>query len=549
MANIHEHAVLSDILVPDGSGFIGKDGDEFLMANNAQWVGFSMEIGPDGGMYVLDWHDADICGQEVLLGETGRVFRIMPEKSLAKNWEGRYDDLNKLSDQQLVALQTSSSDWHSRRARGILQKRASQGSLNQDTKGLLKKMFDNNKNPDHRLRAMWGVHLTGGFTEKELIQHLSDKDPHVRAWAIQLLCEDYKAPSEALTKFTTMAKSDPSPVVRLYLANSLQRIPVENQWLIAQALVTHAEDETDHNLPKMIWYGIEHLIEEDPEKFIAMATQSKLPMISRFMARRAVDGDQTDKLVAVLARNPGNQVHLLEGMLSGMEGRTDLEIPGSWPALAKKLGSNKTTQLLSQSISELFGDVEATKRAFTTLSNKQAPIDQRISALRTLAAQQRPELAAKLPDLINEKEIRIEAIIAIAGFDQESLGRLLIKNYPNYSMEEKKAAVETLSSRSRYGNLLAQEIKAERIPKREIPANIARQLLRVVGSGFIEIWGPIEQVAHDKAAYEKYQSLLTADALSNADLRRGKSLFQQTCGSCHKMFGEGADLGDRKSVV
>ena len=56
MANIHEHAVLTDILEPSGSGFIGRHGDDFMLANNAQWIGFSMEIGPDGDVYVLDWH-------------------------------------------------------------------------------------------------------------------------------------------------------------------------------------------------------------------------------------------------------------------------------------------------------------------------------------------------------------------------------------------------------------------------------------------------------------------------------------------------------------
>jgi hypothetical protein len=75
------------------------------MANNAQWVGFSMEIGPDGGLYVLDWHDADICGQEVLNAETGRIFRITPTTSLAENWKGRYSDLTKMTDKQLVELQ------------------------------------------------------------------------------------------------------------------------------------------------------------------------------------------------------------------------------------------------------------------------------------------------------------------------------------------------------------------------------------------------------------------------------------------------------------
>ena len=72
MANIHEHAVLTDILEPKGSGFVGRHGDDFLLANNAQWIGFSVEIGPEGAVYILDWHDADICGKEVVHKETGR---------------------------------------------------------------------------------------------------------------------------------------------------------------------------------------------------------------------------------------------------------------------------------------------------------------------------------------------------------------------------------------------------------------------------------------------------------------------------------------------
>src|SRR5690606_37250700 len=102
MANIHDHAVLSDILKTNGSGFTASHGDEFLAANNAQFVGFSMEVGPAGDLYVLDWHDADICGTSVLNKDTGRVYRIAPEKSHAKNWPGRFDDLNTKSDEELV---------------------------------------------------------------------------------------------------------------------------------------------------------------------------------------------------------------------------------------------------------------------------------------------------------------------------------------------------------------------------------------------------------------------------------------------------------------
>ena len=98
-----------------------------MMANNAHWIGFSLEIGPDGALYVLDWHDGDICGQDILHKDTGRVFRIAPKQSLAQAWPGRYDDLRTLTDAQLVALQESPSDWHARRARVILQGRAAAG--------------------------------------------------------------------------------------------------------------------------------------------------------------------------------------------------------------------------------------------------------------------------------------------------------------------------------------------------------------------------------------------------------------------------------------
>src|SRR5690606_21759845 len=113
----------------------------FLMANNAQFVGFSLEIGPDGALYVLDWHDADICGQEVLHKETGRIFRVAPRTSHAETFEGRYTDLRTLSDAQLVDLQTRRSAWHARRARVFLQHRAATGTLQADTHERLRVMF------------------------------------------------------------------------------------------------------------------------------------------------------------------------------------------------------------------------------------------------------------------------------------------------------------------------------------------------------------------------------------------------------------------------
>jgi putative heme-binding domain-containing protein len=266
--------------------------------------------------------------------------------------------------------------------------------------------------------------------------------------------------------------------------------------------------------------------------------------VTQYIARRAVDEDELEKLVALIGKGGTNTEYLLTGMLAGMEGRNDLKIPQNWKTVSQKLQqSNGKSKLLAQEISGLFGDTEATQRAFALLKNKNAPLDQRKKALQTLTAQQQKDLQTELPKLLQEQEMKLEAIKSIAAFDNEALGRLLIDNYSKFNQEEKLAAMQTLSSRQRYGGMLTKEIKEKRIAKSEVPAGVARQLLRVVGSGFIEVWGPIEQVASDEAAYKKYREMITTTALSSADLKSGKKIFQNTCGTCHKMFGEGSVIG------
>ena len=545
MANIHEHAVLSDVLERKGSGFVGRHGDDFLVANNAQWVGFSMEIGPEGGVYVLDWHDGDICGKEVLNEETGRIFRIMPQKSLAENWEGRYGDLQKLGDSQLAGLQTSKSEWHARRARVILQSRAAKAKLDGDVYEKLRKIYTSDPNGDWRLRAMWALHVTNGLTPDDLTAALKSKDEYVRAWAIQLLCEDRTPPTEAMREFERMAADDASPVVRLYLASAMQRMDKEAAWRVGKALVTHHEDAEDHNLPKMIWFALEPLVADDPDRGLAMAGESRLPLIAEYIARRTVDADATDRLIAALQKKPKTLASMLQGMRDALEGRNDLTAPAGWAAVYAEFRKSEGREaVLSAEIAQLFGDTEAARQSLATLKDRNRNAEDRVKSLNRLASQQRRELVKELPSLLDDPAVRLEAVRAIASYDDQELGQLLLKKYPALDAEEKREAVLTLSARPRYGRMLNQALKDRSIPKSDVPVYVARQLRRVVGSGFVETWGPIDELpANENAAYNKYQRMLTADALRNADPAKGRILFQRTCGSCHKMFGEGGNIG------
>ena len=544
MANIHEHAVLSDALEPKGSGFVAHHGDDFLLANNAQWVGFSMEIGPEGAVYVLDWHDADICGEKVLNKETGRIFRITPKTSLAENWQGRYNDLKTMTDEQLVELQLSKSAWHARRARVILQGRSAKGELDDSVHERLQEVFQSNSDPDVRLRAMWATHVTGGFTAENLMEALGDRDAYVRAWAIQLLCEDHSLPASAVETFTRMARRDDSPVVRLYLAAALQRMEHDARWQLAQALMENAEDVDDHNIPKMIWFAIEPLVAENPGRALELANRSEIPMLVEYIARRVVDANELEILVTSLEKRSDTRLTLLKGMQAGLEGQFDLTPPGNWEAVYAMLRSDQNVAEVALAVAQQFGGIEAASQFMATLKDKSAPLVARRNALNGLAGQQLEVLVEELPNLLNEPGLRTDAIRAIAAFDRRDLGTMLLQQYDSFNSAEKLEVVQVMASRPTYGWLLTRAIRREEVPKRDVPAYAARQLHRVVGSGFLEVWGPITQISSQKiSAIAKYKALLTDQAIGAADASNGRTLFEALCAACHKMYGEGGNLG------
>ena len=544
MANIHEHAVLSDVLERKGSGFTAHHGDDFVLANNAHWIGFSLEIGPDGALYVLDWHDGDICGQDTLHKDTGRVFRIAPKQSLAQAWPRRYADLGTMTDAELVALQESPSDWHSRRARVILQGRAAAGRLAPGTHEQLRRLFTTSANADWRLRAMWALHVTGGWPPDRLAATLDDRDEYVRAWAIQLLTEPGTPAPAVLERFARLAREDGSPVVRLYLASALQRIDAARRWPIADALMARAEDAADENIPKLVWLAVEPLVKDDAAAALERAGRSRVPLVARFIARRAVDANAVEPVVAALAAAPPAQSSLLEGLRDGLEGRFDLAAPPAWTAVYGRLKrADSRTAALAVEVAQQFGDTELARQHLAALRSRTGGVDTRRKALQTLTAQRRPQLSAELPVLLDDPPLRIDAIRAIAAFDEDALGKLLLERYSDFNAAEKAETIQTLTSRPRYGRLLTDALAKKVVRREDIPAYASRQLLRVVGTRFVEVWGPVEGVTNDEKAYSRYRGLLNDTALSGANPKTGHAIFQRTCAACHKLHNEGGTIG------
>jgi hypothetical protein len=191
-------------------------------------------------------------------------------------------DLAKATDAQLVEYQLHANDWYVRHARRILQERGPKPEV----QAALAKILAENADDTRQLRALWALHGCGGFTDALALKTLGAKSEYVRAWAIQLACEDGKPSPALLAEFTKLAKDDPSPVVRMYLASAAGRIEIKDRWPILTALLAHGEDAKDHNIPLLAWYAAEPAVASDVARAAELLAECKIPKVQEFITRR-----------------------------------------------------------------------------------------------------------------------------------------------------------------------------------------------------------------------------------------------------------------------
>ncbi|MEQ1861126.1 MAG: PVC-type heme-binding CxxCH protein [Chthoniobacteraceae bacterium] len=273
MNNIHGNRMNNDSLAPKGSGWVGDRRPDFMKSQDKWYRGLGIRQAPDGSVYVADWYDSRACHQQRPHDRTnGRIYKITYGKAVP--WKG---DVAKMSDAELVKLQTSKNEWLVRHARRVLQERG------KDVSAPLKAQLANTKlDTPQRLRALWALHALK-VTDASL---LANKDAWIRAWTIQLLCENGTPSAAVLDQFATLADSDPSPVVRLYLAAACQRLPLDARFPIVQGLLAHGEDAEDQNLPLMYWYAAEPIVGAHTDKAALLLGTCAIPKVQEFIARR-----------------------------------------------------------------------------------------------------------------------------------------------------------------------------------------------------------------------------------------------------------------------
>jgi putative membrane-bound dehydrogenase-like protein len=282
MHNIHGRRLNQDVLERRGSGYVARHGTDLMHSEDPWFRGVALNYGPDGAVYLSDWQDLGECHDNDGVHRTsGRLYRI--SYGQAKKPEDL--DLAKLSDGALVEMQSHKNEWFVRQARRLLHERSAAGKDLSRAHEDLKAMLNSEGNVPRQLRALWALHVSGGIDGGGLERLLQHPNEHLRAWAVRLLVDAPPASASVIQQFESLARGDSSPLVRLFLASALQRIPQAERWGVAEGLCRH-EDGQDANLPLMIWYGIEPVVASDRSRALQLAGSSKIPLIRQHIVRR-----------------------------------------------------------------------------------------------------------------------------------------------------------------------------------------------------------------------------------------------------------------------
>ncbi|MCL6503992.1 MAG: c-type cytochrome [Pirellulales bacterium] len=533
-----------------GSSFRTEDEGYALEAGDRWFRPVDIKAGPDGALYVADMYEGEIAHLRHHEGKidktSGRIWRI---KARGGGPAPRVGDLGALSTPELAALLAHPNKWHRRTALRLLGDRrdaSANGHLRQqllESRGQL------------ALESLWALHLSGGFTEEAAQEALAHAEPLVRAWAVRLLGDAGCVTAELAARLAELAAVEPAVEVRSQLASTARRLPAEQGLPIVRRLLEHDEDAGDVHLPLLLWWAIEARCGEDRERVLAMFADAGLwerrlvveHICPRLMRRFAATGRRQDlamcgRLVELAPHEEAVRV-LVRGFEEAMAGRRLPEMPASLARAIERLGGQSPLLALRQ------GDAEAIALAMKTIADPQADVQQRLQYVQVFGEIRQSACIPVLLGLLSQAAddaLRGAALSALAAYDEPEIAQRVLGLLPSFPDELRASGLLLLASRQAWALRLVEAIEAGAIDPAAVPLDVVRLLTAHreprIAEPVARIWGQVEG-ASTAEMQEELVRCRQAVLSGKGDPYSGKRLFAAACAKCHRLFGEGGDVG------
>jgi putative membrane-bound dehydrogenase-like protein len=547
--NLHGNRINMDKLVREGCGYTGKHAPDFMKTKDKWFRGIDLLTGPDGNVFVADWSDSGECHDNDGVHRTsGRIYKIVyGEPKKAEPF-----DLAKLDKDAAWKLEQEhkNNNWWSRMGRQLRLETTS--GMKQVSLARLGERLEKFV-PDQ--------------IQRRVIKELWSALPQPDRDTAESFPNAEQFEQRMLARIETWSKTDTDGLVRLHLASALQRLPLEARWPIATALAQHEEDANDRQQPLMIWYGIEPAVAADPMKGVEFIASAKTPTVRRLVARRIAEDIEkqpaaVDALVALMTKDANVRADVLAGMAAGLDGFSTAKKPKGWDEFARntnlqirdssKLEDSQKPESgdsgYIQTLSLVFGSGRASDELIAIIKNTEGDANARRNAFTGLTRSAKPELLPIVRALINDKVLATAARRALAAYDDPNIPKALLNPWPGRSEEQQAATVATLVTRPVFAHALLDAVKSGQVPKALITPYQARAIRSLndadLTTKLTAVWGELRDTPEaKKTELADWMKKLTEARLAQGDAMKGKTLFTAVCGACHKLYGEGGQLG------
>ncbi len=578
MGNIHGSCINSDSIMRHESTYKASPEPDLLSANDAWFMPVVQKTGPDGCLYILDWYDRYHCYQDANRDPggidrlKGRLYRLRYKDTPRASGE----DMAKLSDEELVERLTSPNGYQRDIAQRILTERllsADDGGnrLKQLLNGAFVFTADHPETSASTLRALGILMSQNELHDTTHLALLQSPSPLTRSWAVRAAGEQSTI-SKAVQARVFELRNDSSSLVRVQVAIAAAK---QDSIATIPALVAVLDQAGDDPLvPRIVWQNLHPLLEQQTAEFVAEVEKLN-----------AADSESLSKPVIELLPRAADRI------LS--TGKPDTLAVAQLVKLL--LSSEATDESADRCLQLLTARIRSGEIAGESLTNIKTQLtdpltkamNQKLSRPSTLSAvelaaslrmQEGINRASQLNSMTDDESIRLRLINSLITANDDSgliyaesllltsrsadarrkaiqaIGRIgttkatdaLARHLPKLPADVQPAVVEAMTDREESALQLMAMVRDKTVPQTLINANQAHKMLSLKSQPLTDLvtkhWG-IVRTERDPARLQLISRMRNELRTSKGDPIAGRVVYKKLCGQCHKIYGEGADVG------
>jgi len=561
-----------DLLTEDGSLYTAKraqENSEFLSSTDAWFRPVAMTIGPDGALYVLDYYrmiiehpewmaTSDQHSPKLTEGiDRGRIYRIVPDGGVG-TLKGIH--LGSASDEELVKQLENPVIWWRRTAQRLLVDRHATKAV-----PALEALFNQTSSPQGRVHVMWTLEGLGKLNPDLITKALTDKEPGVRENGI-ILAEQHLGNATGLEQPLLALVDDPSPRVRYQLMLTLGNLKspavqaardrmlfsnLEDKWLQIAALSADSNDAPRLFEKAVAGGGSETPGRKSLFRYVSadIGARQKGPEIDRLLRQISAAGNQKD----------GNwwRTSALEGLTQGLHAKHGsvseqgkvllLDLFGKEDVALRRaaLQTLNTTGLPQGS-----AVAAALERAKKTAADDKANPDVRADAIGLLAlsdAKSHKQFFQSLMDARQPETVQEAAVRAYGHIPGDDIGTFFLEKWRVLTPAVRSAAADAMYLEPSRVRMLVAALQNGDVQPWTLSFRHRIRLIMNPDPKIRDTVRPLlEQTPKDREAVVKqYEAALD----KKGDPAKGAETFQSICSKCHRLDGQGAEVGPDLGTV